>query len=297
MSAAVAYPSDFLSRPCDRQLTAVLCAEHALSRPHAEWLLYRMWADFATGGGARRRFVAREGGGCPVEYLVIEEFCRWSGGEGELVRAAVDAGFLRLDEGQESALVAVGYEEANRMAGSSVQRKGGHARAESAHRRRALEEAVQMGPLYEGAKPPSEVRSLKEREMTNALGIRIYRALGLPEKDRPRLDPDLPVQLFELAVEVVRHWPEKVISDRLRELLASRGKADSPGRVDAVLRRWVAEIAGGNQAGSGSEGEQCPTCGHPLHTEGDVTRCTWCAYCRPAGTRAGSGAERVRERL
>lgn len=203
-------------------------------------ILYRIWADFATAQEPRRKVEAASGGGVPTEYKILESFVQWDGEAGVLVAQAIEAGVLALEpepDGSGQALVAVGYEDANRKLASNMRSAGGFARAARLHAKSSRGEVDRAKAEHGDCPPPINVTP-QVRDRANELGVNVWRALGLGREHRPPLEPDLPYQLFCDAVDVVGSRSGERIEKTLRWLISSRNSPDVPKRVDMILAEW-----------------------------------------------------------
>lgn len=237
MSANIVYPISFLERPEDRSFLVEL--KHAGVHPDtAKLLLYRIWADFATGGSDRRAIhesnIAKD-----RQVRVLEAFCDWQGESGLLVRMAVESGFLRIEIGPKGGmLVCAGFYPINSAwsaKGRSFQKKGAYTRVLNRHASMADEEAGKREELWKrtGGGIFHEVPESTRREAMRFI-IRVCRTLGM---DVPG-DVVLHAGPFRMAIEHLQSTPEPKINDTLLWLLSRRGSPEIPDRLDAVLREW-----------------------------------------------------------
>ena len=237
MSAAICYPMSFLERPEDRSLLGEL-GSAGVSAEVARLTLYLIWKDFATGGGDRRKIAEGQLAG-DRQVRVLESYCGWKGGEGELVRMAIDSGFLSLGtEGEDRFLVCTGFFPLNSAfsgKGTGFQRRGGLTRALRSQDKRAGEEAKKHNDLLSRSSVPgfSDVPAEdREQALTFIHRVCRARAINVPS------DGLLAGGVFRMAVECARATSPEDAQNTLIWILSKRNSPDLSNRLDALLREW-----------------------------------------------------------
>ncbi len=232
-----AYPTSFLERPVDRSFLVEL--EFAnVPKDSARLILYRIWADFATGGSDRRRIEAADLAE-DRQVRVLESFCEWAGKSGDLVRMAVDAGFLTLSGGDEGRhLVCEGFYPINsafNSKGRSFQRRGGLSRVLQKHNLAAAGDADQLEKLWERTGNPFQDVAPEICRRAAILISNITRALGKPS---PTTE-ELKTGIMRMAIENVQATNEKDQAETLLWILSRRKDPEMENsRLDSILRAW-----------------------------------------------------------
>lgn len=136
---AIAFPQSFLERPEDRFLRGALRDCEGISEHQADLILYRIWADFATGGADRRPFGKEQR---ERQSNLIAQFCGLDCGQVPVVQLAIDAGFLFIETSSSGEfLVCKDFHQFNSpylAAGKTPStRKGAYIRAEAVQRKKA----------------------------------------------------------------------------------------------------------------------------------------------------------------
>jgi hypothetical protein len=239
MSAPViCYPYSFLERPEDRSFLIELGIAN-VPGDTARLMLYRIWADFATGGSDRRVLASPENLGKDRLVRVLESFCGWSGEPGLLVRMGVESGFLQIERGGDiTMLVCHGFFPINSAwtrGGNSFQKRGAYTRIKNKQASLADAEASKREELWQrtGTTAFSEFND-DERKSALRFIIRICRALGL----KIPADSVLAAGPFRMAAECLRASSEKEIDDTLLWLISKRQSPDISDRLDVILRGW-----------------------------------------------------------
>lgn len=237
--SVVSYPQSFLSRPEDRAFLIEL-EQAGVTAEKAALMLYRIWADYSTGGSDRRP-VMEEDIGADRQVRVLESFCGWDGPPGDLVRLGVASGFLRFEVNPSGgrALVCSGFYPINsnwNVKGNSFQRKGAFTRILTADLKSAMKSAEEREELWSrtGGGAFASIPAESRREALIFMN-RVSRALkmGVPA------DSVLAASgAFGLALDCLRDHDPKSIDATLMWLLANRNGQDVPDRLDAVLRQW-----------------------------------------------------------
>ena len=234
----ICYPYSFLERPEDRSFLIELSLE-GVAPDSARLMLYRIWADFATGGSDRRVLAEVEDIGKDRLVRVLESFCGWKGESGSLVRMALASGFLKMEHvGESSVLVCCGFFPINSAwtrGGNSIQKRGAYTRIRNKQSDLADKEASEREELWKrnGSVAFSEFTE-EERKSSLRFIIRICRALGM----KMPADSILSAGPFRMASEVLRVSSQKEIDDTLLWLISKRQSPDVSDRLDVILREW-----------------------------------------------------------
>jgi hypothetical protein len=237
--SVVSYPQSFLHRPEDRsflmELKAAGCDENA-----ARLMLYRIWADYATGGSDRRPVdlsdLAQD-----RQVRVLESFCEWTGKSGDMVRLGIASGFLRTEPsaGGGDMLICTGFYPINsnwNAKGNSFQRRGAYTRILAANLKESLRSADEREELWSrsGGGAFKDIPAESRREALVFIN-RICRALKIPAPADSVLAAG---GVFNLAVQAIQTHSVKSIDSTLMWLLSNRGAQSIPDRIDAILREW-----------------------------------------------------------
>jgi hypothetical protein len=240
--SVICYPYAFLERPEDRSLLFELT--HAgLSEDQAKLILYRIWAEFATGGSDRRRLES-EDMAAERQVRMMEAFCHWSGGPGELVRLAVLSGFLRIDRTDDGvSLICVGFYPINSAwskDGRSFQRSGGLSRSLTKKKEKVDQDAGKREELWERtqADPFPDVAPEVRREALR-FAMLLCRAVGFPYPT----DGELAAGVMRMAIETVTSCDEAQRRETMLWITGRRKEQDMPTRLDAILREWPSFVA------------------------------------------------------
>lgn len=237
------YPSNFLTRPCDRDLLARL-EESGLEPDLAELTLYRIWRDFASGGSDRRLLA----GDPPDLYhdraiTLLEKFCKWSWQDGMLVTLAVDAGFLAIDQGADgSHLVCRDFYPINSKfsaGGKSFQRKGALTRVLTRELESADKKAAEHLQLWERNSASNfELGTPEQREQVLVFLHAVCNSAAKP------MPPDSALRggLFNAALKCL-DTPQSDRKDTLLYLISLRKDQSMPADVAAILHTWPALVA------------------------------------------------------
>jgi len=236
--SVVSYPQSFLHRPEDRSFLLELSAA-GIQAAESKLMLYRVWADYATGGSDRRP-VDPEALATDRQVRVLESFCEWQGGPGEMVRLAVMAGFLRMEPAPSGghALICSGFYPINsnwNAKGNSFQRRGAYTRILGADLKKSLQSAQEREELWSrsGGGVFKEVPADTRREALVFIN-RVCRALKMPFP----ADSVLSAGIFPLAIDCINTCSGKSIDSTLMWLLSNRAAQTVPDRLDAILREW-----------------------------------------------------------
>lgn len=236
--SVICYPTSFLERNTDRSFLIELGVA-GVSKPEAKLILYRIWADYGTSGSDRR----------PVnpgdlsndrQVLIIEQFCDWSGRRGDLVRMAIESGFLKLESGDGGAvLVCDGFYPINSAwssTGRSFQRRGAYSKVLKKQQEEAVEMVKRQEELFQRtASSHFTGMSAEERTAGRMLITGICRALGV---NTPK-DDVLDAGPMRMAVEIVKERDDAQVREVLLWMLSQRKSGTIPvDRIDAVLREW-----------------------------------------------------------
>lgn len=236
--AGVVYPESFLSRPCDRMFVGALAAD-GVDVYRARWICYQVWRDFATGGSDRRIISGADFAEDRVVF-VLESFCEWGGPRGKLVDAAVDAGFLQVENtpGGGRVLICVDFYPSNsswNSKGNSMQRRGAFTRVlrkDQEKSEAAVKEREELWSRTGGGVCKDMDPALRRRGLLFV--NRVCRAL--------RMDP--PTDALLAAGDVIGMAARcaaadaEVVDRTLLWMLSNRDGQEIPGRIDAVLREW-----------------------------------------------------------
>jgi hypothetical protein len=235
--AVICYPRSFLERPEDRRFLMEL--KH-LEAPEdsARLYLYRLWADYATGGSDRREITHPEAEiGKDGAVRLLEDFCGWVGVSGDLVRAALAAGFLSIDSRDgKRALVCTGFFPINSAwcrDGKSMQKKGGLARAAQNQKRATERDAAARETLWLRRNDEFDVTP-EQRGAALRFVMRLCRAVNLATPD----DEALRAGPFRKAAEILDRADEATVERTLLWLISNRSEPDIPQRIDQLLRGW-----------------------------------------------------------
>ncbi len=234
--AVICYPASFLERPEDRSLLIELDFAR-IPENSAKLILYRIWADFATGGSDRRP-VDPENMEEDRQVRVLENYCAWTGAPGHLVRMAVEAKFLLIELGENPMLVCKGFYPINSAwnAGNrSFQKLGGLSRGLNAQTAIADKDAGRRLELWSRTmRNPFE--DIAPEILSSALNfiMRVCRIMNFPQPD----DTALQAGVMRMAVESVSNYAEDEIRKTMLWLLSRRKEPGMPDRLDAVLRIW-----------------------------------------------------------
>jgi hypothetical protein len=211
----------------------------------------RIWLDWAGAGAEFRSLRRALADGVDVDWTkedltyVIEGAAGWLGAPGELIKAALEGGFLKLTrrgEGNELCLSLDGFWPLNQHLSPdymSIQRRGGHAsvarrlakEAElEAERRNELDE--QQGRLPFG----KETVTANEKVDCYALVIRLYRVCGLtaPAPDSEKFTESI----MRDALWVVRKFSKDQILDVETYLLANRDNPEVVKVPEVIMRSF-----------------------------------------------------------
>jgi hypothetical protein len=239
--SVVSYPQSFLHRPEDRSFLMELSAA-GLSAAESCCILYRIWADFSTGGSDRRP-VDAENLAADRQVRVLESFCEWKGVPGEMVRLAVMSGFLRVEPAPAggSLLVCNGFYPINsnwNAKGNSFQRRGAYTRILGADLKKSLQSAQEREELWSrtGGGVFKDLPAETRREALVFIN-RVCRALKMTVPADSVLST---AGLFSLAVTCIQSHSVKSIDNTLMWLLSNRTGQAVPDRLDAILRDWPA---------------------------------------------------------
>lgn len=238
-AAIIAYPSSFLERPEDRSFLIELeSAQVPIDK--ARLILYRIWADFGTGGSDRRPIhtaaLAED-----RQIRVLEAYCEWHGPPSALVRMAVAAGFLSIASGEQEMLVCTGFYPINsafNAKGRSFQRRGGLSRVLKDQTNRAEGDAELMEKLWERTGNPFQDLPPETCKRATRFIFQICRTLGLPAPDAAALQSGI----MRMAIECVQTTEEERIKETLLWLLSRRKEPDMPTRLDAIIRAWPSYV-------------------------------------------------------
>lgn len=240
----VSYPQSFLSRPEDRAFL-IEQDQAGVSPEKAALTLYRIWADYSTGGSDRRP-LADEDLSKDRQVRVLESFCGWDGAPGDMVRLAVAAGFLRIETQPSGnrALVCTGFYPINsnwNAKGNSFQRKGAFTRILTADLKSAMKSAEEREELWSrtGGGAFAAIPAESRREALVFMN-RVCRALKMPVPADSVLAAS---GAFDLALAVLRDHESREVDSTLMWLLANRNGQDIPDRLDVVLREWKTFLA------------------------------------------------------
>lgn len=240
--STVAYPTSFLERPEDRSFLIEL--EFAsIPKETARLILYRIWSDFATGGSDRRKIEA-ENLAEDRQVRVLENYCEWTGGPGELVRMAVASGFLTIINGDSGKhLICTGFYPINsafNAKGRSFQRRGGLSRVLNAQSQAAQGDADDFEKLWERTGNPFQDVPPEICRRAILLISNITRALGLKNPT----NEELKTGIMRMAIEIVQSTNEKDVSETLLWLLSKRKDPEMVNaRLDTVLRQFPNHLA------------------------------------------------------
>ena len=239
--ATICYPSSFLERPEDRSFLIELSFA-AIPKDTARLILYRIWADFATGGSDRRKIDSADMV-ADRQVRVLEGFCEWAGEPGALVRMAIGAGFLVVEHGEAgSMLVCKGFYPANsawNAKGRGFQRRGGLSRVLKGHSLKADDDVALLEKLWERTGNPFADVDPETCRDASRLIYRICRTLGIATPG----ENDLKSGVMRQAIECVRSTDATQTKGTLLWLLSRRKEPDMPDRLDAILRAWPTFVA------------------------------------------------------
>ena len=238
--AVICYPSSFLERPEDRSFLIELSFAK-IPKDTARLILYRIWADFATGGSDRRKIDAEKLED-DRQVLVLENFCEWAGRAGDLVRMAIGSGFLAVERGESATmLVCKGFYPTNsawNAKGRGFQKRGGLSRVLKVHGEKADGDVEDMEKLWaRTGNPFADVHSDTLLEATRLI-FRICRTLSLKNPSSAELQSGI----MRMALELVQASEESQIKETLLWLLSRRKEPDMPDRLDAILRAWPSYV-------------------------------------------------------
>lgn len=236
----ISYPRNFLERPEDRAFLISFRGQEA-KPAQVKFHLYRMWADFATGGGDTR--LVSSGTEClssDPAALMIEEFCQWEGDPGDLVSRCLKSGFLSYEprESGGGVLRCTGFMQANQASFGklgSMQKAGGHARGRQRQKAAAERETKEMLELWKrnGTESPDGMTA-PQAEQSVLFILRVCRAMNWK---KPSMD-EMRSGSMRMAGEIL----VKSSSERLEKvvlwLIANRNAMDMPTRLDQLLRVW-----------------------------------------------------------
>lgn len=234
--AVICYPSSFLERPEDRSFLIELSFV-SIPKDTARLILYRIWADFATGGSDRRQIDA-ENLEQDRQVRVLENFCEWSGRAGELVRMAVGAGFLTVERGESATmLVCKGFYPTNsawNAKGRGFQKRGGLSRVLKVHGEKADGDVEELEKLW--ARTGNPFTDIDPEILLHATRLicRICRTLAIKNPTATELQSGI----MRMAIELVQASDEAQIKETLLWLLSRRKEPDMPDRLDVILRAW-----------------------------------------------------------
>lgn len=235
--SVICYPSLFLERPQDRVFLEKL-RRAGVGDDTSKLMLYRIWADFAT-GQSDRRGLAKGGSHLAADpyALSIESFCEWRGEAGLLVSFAVESGFLRLEGGgDERVLVCDGFFPINSgwsKSGNSMQKKGAFTRILRRQEREAKAEVDEREELWSRTNAVPELGENQRRAAVLFIA-RVCRALQFP----PPTDAELNTGMLRRAHEIVTSTDEVSLEQTLLWLLSMRGDQLIPVRADLALKMW-----------------------------------------------------------
>lgn len=239
--ATICYPSSFLERPEDRSFLIELNFA-SVAKDAAKLILYRIWADFATGGSDRRQILAEDLQN-DRQVRVLENFCEWTGTPGDLVRMAIGAGFLVVEHSELGAmLVCKGFYPTNsawNAKGRGFQKRGGLSRVLKVHGEKAEGDVEDMEKLWAKTGNPFPEVDPDTRLEASRLIFRICRTLNLKTPTTTELQSGI----MRMAIELVLAADEPQIKETLLWMLSRRNEPDMPKRLDVVLREWPSHAA------------------------------------------------------
>lgn len=236
--AVICYPASFLERPEDRRFLMELAA-CGCSGAEAHLMLYRIWADYSTGKSDRRKIrAAREDLATDTDVRLMEDFCGWKGGAGDLVISAVNSGFLRHErlEGVNS-LVCHGFFPINSSwcrDGKSFQKRGGLSRSADKQAIAADREARERETLWDRTSQKFEDVTPARRGDSLRFCLRVTRAMDIPNPT----DEELRSGSLRMALEIMDRLSEPEIKSTLVWLIGNRTDTSLPRRLDQILRDW-----------------------------------------------------------
>ena len=238
--AVICYPSSFLERPEDRSFLMELSFA-SIPKDSACLILYRIWADFAT-GGSDRRLVDPEKLAGDRQVRVLENFCGWTGEAGDLVRMAIGTDFLTIERGETTAmLVCKGFYPTNsawNAKGRGFQKRGGLSRVLKVHGEKAEGDVQDLEKLWARTGNPFADIHPDILGEANRLIFRVCRTLSLKNPTTPELQSGI----MRMAIELVQSSDEAQIKETLLWLLSRRKEPNMPERLDVVLRSWPSYV-------------------------------------------------------
>jgi hypothetical protein len=210
----------------------------------AKLLLYRLWADFATGGSDRRPVATGTADlASDMAVRMIESFCGWEGNGGDLILACIAANFLAFDPapdgGSGGHLICTGFFPINSAwcrSGKSMQKKGGWARAAQRQVITADREAGERMELWKRTGASFGDMSASDRGEALRFVLRVCRAMNVatPTDDELRAGP------LRLASEIIARTSAARLNDIFVWIIGNRSAQGIPTRLDLILRDWEA---------------------------------------------------------
>ncbi len=239
------YPSNFATRPCDRDLLSRL-EEAGCPPTFSELMLYRIWQDFASGGSDRRLLQTEDAGSGDRTIALLEKFCGWHETDqppGLLVSLAIGADFLAVEPATDgSYLVCRDFYPINSKfssGGKSMQRKGALTRVLTRELESADKQAAEHLQLWERNTASNfELGTPEQREQALLFLHAVCNSAG---KSMPA-DSALRGGLFNAALKCL-DTPPAARKDTLLYLISLRKDQSLPADVAAILHTWPALVA------------------------------------------------------
>ena len=232
----VKYPDSFLSRPCDRIFISFL-----ENKKVGAYCAYRIWADFSTGSSDRRRLSKSLENGAVArndrEVLILEEYCDWDGPRGDMVRAAVDSGFMVInDTGEFSELICSEFYPLNSKAALTMQQKGAYAKILKKANLETAQSSVSQMEIFERNSHEVSKVELTSEQKTEA--VKLIQIVGRVMHFKPLAGSDWSASMVEGAADVCNRYLVDERETTLRWLMVHRGDSDIPKRVDLIIKKF-----------------------------------------------------------
>lgn len=231
----LSLPIDFGRRQCDRLLVRNLAKGD--DRGSILWQALLIWQDYATAREDRRQVPADPVARAKCDAVaILEEFIGWTGGAGEFIESAINAGFFLLTpvNGQVCDLVLTDFFPANaNFAKLSNSEVGGVGKSFSRVKRDAELAASDQLKLFERE---GGLGGLDENKARAAL--RLINAICNSLKRQFPVDDTWKSVLIPKACEIIRQVPEADRECVFKWFIKNRSSQRIPLRLDFILDQF-----------------------------------------------------------